>query len=440
MKRVAQPFLMGYLLLSLTGCSVVMALNGKKGANLHAIHVGSTEQEVHAQLGYPTESHQTDWGAKTNIYEYELGYAPSVGRALGNFASDLLTYGGYELVWSVQQLMRADKRRLPVYYGPDGLVAAINETAPATPRMAVAESPSERTSPQPRQSEKAQTLVPMSDVDTVPREEPQQRQNAYAVVIGIEQYREKLPKADFAERDAKLMGEYLTKVLGYQAENVEVRLNEKAARSDLEKYLEFWLPNRVEKDASVFFYFAGHGAPNPKTGEAYLFPYDGDPTFLDSTGYPLRRLYEKMANLPAAEVVVVLDTCFSGAGGRSVVAKGIRPVGLSVENPILASGNTVVLAASAGDQVASTYEQGGHGLLTYFFLKGLQGDADQNKDGTIELAEVYSYLKPQVERVARREFNNEQTPQLLGNPEILTKGVRLIERTSPSLKLKAQVR
>jgi len=106
-------------------------------------------------------------------------------------------------------------------------------------------------------------------------------------------------------------------------------------------------------------------------------------------------------------------------------------VGLSVENPILASGNTVVLAASAGDQVASTYEQKGHGLLTYFFLKGLQGDAGRDNDGTLELAKLYTYLRPQVERIARREFNNEQTPQLLGDPEILRKGVRLIERSRP---------
>ena len=41
--------------------------------------------------------------------------------------------------------------------------------------------------------------------------------------------------------------------------------------------------------------------------------------------------------------------------------------------------------------------------------------------------ELYTYLKPEVERTARREFNNEQVPQLLGNPEILSKGIRLLE-------------
>jgi hypothetical protein len=266
-----------------------------------------------------------------------------------------------------------------------------------------------------------------SDVDTVTTVRPSAKKDAYAIVIGIESYRENLPKADFAAHDAKRMGEYLTKVLGYPEENVVVRLNDKATRTDLEKYVESWLPNRVEKDGSVFIYFSGHGAPNPKTGDAYLVPYDGDPTFADKTGYSLKRLYEYLAKLPAKEIVVVLDSCFSGAGGRSVIAKGMRPLTLSIDNPALASGKTIVLTASAGDQVSSTYDQKGHGLLTYYFLKGLQGEADRNQDGNIDLAELFDYLKPQVERVARREFNNEQTPQLLGSPEMLARGVRLLE-------------
>jgi uncharacterized caspase-like protein len=105
----------------------------------------------------------------------------------------------------------------------------------------------------------------------------------------------------------------------------------------------------------------------------------------------------------------------------------MRPMGLAVEQPVSVGGKTVVLAASAGDQVSSTYRQKSHGLLTYFFLKGLQGDADQNKDGSIELAELYDYIKPQVSRVARREFNNDQTPQLIGNSEMIKRGMKLVE-------------
>ncbi len=227
--------------------------------------------------------------------------------------------------------------------------------------------------------------------------------------------------------DAEIMGQYLTKALGYQEENVVVLLNERATKTSIEKYVEGWLFDRVEKDDSVFIYYSGHGAPNPKSGKAFLVPYDGDPAFVEQTGYPLERLYERLSALPAKEVVVMLDSCFSGAGGRSVIAKGMRPMVLSVENPLLAKGRTTVLTAGAGDQVSSTYEQKSHGLLTYFFLKGLQGEADQNNDRRIELRELFEYLKPQVERTARREFHNEQTPQLIGSPDTLSKGVVLIE-------------
>lgn len=269
-------------------------------------------------------------------------------------------------------------------------------------------------------------VAPISDVDIPPSRHLKPRSNAHAVVIGIESYRERLPKADFAVGDAKLVAEYLTKVLGYPEENVVVRLNDKASRNDLEKYFGDWLRNNVEPGGSVFIYYSGHGAPNPKTGDAYLLPYDGDPTFVDTTGYPLKRLYASLEKLPAKNIVVVLDSCFSGAGGRSVLAKGARPMGIALETPA-STGKAMVLAASSGDQISSSYDEKGHGLLTYFFLKALQGDGDANKDGVIELAEVYEYVKPNVQRVARKQYNNEQTPQLLGSPEVM-KGLRLVEQ------------
>ena len=272
----------------------------------------------------------------------------------------------------------------------------------------------------------AVSSVPTGDVDSIVVTATH-RQDAYGIVIGIEEYRERLPKADFAEQDARVVRDYLTKAMGFAEENVVLMLNDRANKSDIEKYVESWLPNRVEKDGSVFIYFSGHGAPNVKTGDAYLVPFDGDPAFIDKTGYPLKKLYEHLSKLPAKEVVVVLDSCFSGAGGRSVIAEGTRPMVLSIENPILASGKTVVLTASSGTQMSSTFKEKGHGLLTYFFLKGLQGAGDQNKDGAVDLTELFEFVKPNVERVARREFNNEQTPQMIGSPEILSRGVRLTE-------------
>ncbi len=269
-------------------------------------------------------------------------------------------------------------------------------------------------------------LVKVSDVDS-PRKTTHIRNKAHAVVVGVETYRDPLPRAEFAERDAAVVADYVSQTLGYPPENVALLINHRASKSDLEKYFETWLANRVEKDDVIFIYYSGHGTFNAKTGDAFLLPYDGDLTFIENTGYSLRRLYAHLADLPAKEVVVILDSCFSGAGGRSLMAKSMRPIVTEVTNPVIATGKTIVIAASGSTQISSSYDDKAHGLMTYFLLKGLGGEADMNHDGKIEVPELFEYLKPQVERVARRQYNTEQTPQLLGDLESLKGSLVLFE-------------
>lgn len=255
-----------------------------------------------------------------------------------------------------------------------------------------------------------------SDIDELPASKVQTRPNSYAIVIGIERYRQQLPDADFALNDSRTVTNYLTGVMGYPEENMVVLNNDHAAKSDFEKYFEKWLPNHVDSGASVFVYFSGHGAPDPKTGNAYLVPYDGDPSFIEETGYSLQRLYAALGKLPARQVIVALDSCFSGAGGRSVLAKGTRPIVIQTKTPPALSENLTVLTASSADQISSTYADKGHGLFTYFLLKGIRNEDVISPDGTLLVDDLFDYLKPQVERVARRQYNNEQSPQLmLGN-------------------------
>lgn len=246
-----------------------------------------------------------------------------------------------------------------------------------------------------------------------------EKEHAYAIIIGVEEYRD-LPNVDYAKRDAEMVKQYLIKALGYREQNIVALLNDRATRSQIEARLEQWLPKQTtgNSDAEVFVYYGGHGAPDPNTSQAFLVPYDGDPAFLETTAYPLTRLYTSLSELSARSVTVVMDSCFSGAGGRSIMAKGARPMRISVENPVLVAENMVVLSAAAGNQISSALPEKRHGLFTYYFLKGLQGEADANKDGTIEVGELYGYLKPQVEAAARR-MNVEQSPQLLPDTDLL---------------------
>lgn len=254
--------------------------------------------------------------------------------------------------------------------------------------------------------------------------------NAYAVVIGISQYREEvIPKVAYAVRDAQTVAALLETQSGIPKSHIRLLTDAKATGNDL-RSIGDWLRMRVKPDSIVYVYYAGHGTPDPKTGEAYLVPWDGHPDF-PSGLYPLQELYATLNNLAAKDIVVMLDSCFSGATGRSVLAKGARPMVLSVESRFTAFKNVVVLAASTGNQISSDSEKSGHGLFTHSLLLGLLGAADTDHDGVVTLSEIFPYVHDHVAQTAIDELNREQTPVLI--PDEKTLGPRAVLALSMSM-------
>ncbi|MDO9068870.1 MAG: caspase family protein [Deltaproteobacteria bacterium] len=229
--------------------------------------------------------------------------------------------------------------------------------------------------------------------------------NDLAVIIGIEGY-QSLPKSDYSVDDAKLVKDYL-KALGLKERNIELIIDEKATKGSIEKTIEAWLKNKAKSDSRILVYYSGHGSPDPISGEPYLVPFDSDPNYLSITGYSLKRLYGNLEKLPASEVIVLLDACFSGAGGRSVLAKGARSL-VRVEKVEINSDKLLVLSSAQGTQISTSSTETGHGIFTYYFLKALR---ERKKD----IAAIYSYLRPLVEDEAK-SINIEQTPALSREP------------------------
>ena len=174
----------------------------------------------------------------------------------------------------------------------------------------------------------------------------------FALVIGIGKY-QRLPEASFAVRDAQTVREHLL-ALGYPSRNVILLTGDQATRTGMQKYIEEWLPRNLTKSSKLFVYYSGHGAPDPATGRAYMVPWDGDPQFLQSTAYSLSSLYASLRALKAREVLVALDSCFSGAGGRSVLAEGARPLVTKVDLGDASGGALTLLAAASGDEITTT--------------------------------------------------------------------------------------
>jgi hypothetical protein len=264
------------------------------------------------------------------------------------------------------------------------------------------------------EAEAVEEVVSEIGVDDIPpRSKAGAASGNVAVVVGLGRYREKnIPGVKYAVRDAEVMARYLQNVGGVAAEDMKVLTDDGATRSDLEAYLEDWLPRRVKPDSTVFFYYAGHGAPDPTGKEAFIVPFEGHPDF-PAKLYPLNRLYAALAKLPAKAVVVMLDSCFSGAGGRGVSQAGARPL-VSMHEPSGLDPRLAVLTGASGSQVTSDLDKVEHGLFTYFMLKGMRGDADADRDGTITLGELYPFVRAGVSERASRELNRDQTPTLIG--------------------------
>ena len=112
----------------------------------------------------------------------------------------------------------------------------------------------------------------------------------YAVVVGVESYAN-VASAEFAKRDAEAMRAHL-RALGYPGQNIILLTDAQATGNKLKSYVESWLPRNVKPESKVFVYFAGHGAPDPESKQAYLMLWDGDPQYVSDTGYPLKRLYQ----------------------------------------------------------------------------------------------------------------------------------------------------
>jgi uncharacterized caspase-like protein len=138
-----------------------------------------------------------------------------------------------------------------------------------------------------------------------------------------------------------------------------------------------WFPQHAAKDAVVIVYFSGQAMVAP-TGDVLLALYDGSAA--DSAQlYPLTDLESAFARLKAKQVLFLFDGMMSRLRGD---AKG------KTASPRWEfGGGTVGLIGGEGLAKRLEDDQHRHGLFTYYLLKGLRGEADTNRNGTVTFGE-----------------------------------------------------
>ena len=246
----------------------------------------------------------------------------------------------------------------------------------------------------------------------------------WAVVVGISKYKDsRIAGLRYAAADAQSFHDWLVSRPegGYAPSRVRLLLDSGATAQSIRNALFNWLKQALEEDM-VTIYFAGHGSPESmdSPNNLFLLPFDANYDDIATTGFPMWDIETALKRfIKAKKVVVIADACHSGGVGQSfdIARRGnrgleINPISSGLQNLSKVGDGVAVISASDDKQLSQESQSwgGGHGVFTYFLLKGLKGDADYNKDGWVTLGELIPYLSEQV----RRETRSAQSPTVSG--------------------------
>lgn len=155
-------FILFALILGMCGCSVGMAMSGKKDPQMGQVRVGATRGEIEMQLGSPKQTVSLSNGMRQDLYTYEIGNEPSAGRAIGHGVMDILTLGLWEVVGTPIEGVQGDQFDVTIVYDADDLAQAINAPVKRSPATnSTAGAPVQAAAP--AQAGKSVKLIGVSD-------------------------------------------------------------------------------------------------------------------------------------------------------------------------------------------------------------------------------------------------------------------------------------
>lgn len=242
----------------------------------------------------------------------------------------------------------------------------------------------------------------------------QTNKDAVAIIIGIQNYK-RVPKAEFANNDAQAFYDYAIRALGVKQENIKLLVDEQADEVEILSAFQNWLPVKVRKQKTdVYVYYSGHGLPSDDGNSLYILPHGADKQFIAKTAINQQEVVAALQAAQPKSVTMFMDACYSGQirTGENLIASA-RPIAVK-SNAQLFPAEFTVITASQSDQIASSSADFKHGIFSYYLMKGMEGDADENKDNKITVGEMQSYLQDMVGRKAM-SVNRKQSPQLTGD-------------------------
>jgi len=264
-------------------------------------------------------------------------------------------------------------------------------------------------------------------------------QRNWAVVIGINDYHNQVPKLKTAKNDAEKLADILAESHKYEVILITDDTDCKPTLESLLNLLTKQLPEKINKDDRLLFYFAGHGIAkeSDRAPAGFLVPQDAD-VKNNANLLPMQTLHDRLAALKCRHLLVILDCCFAGTFRWSSTRKVTvipRKIHKEHYDRFINSPAWQAITSAAHNQEAYDINPNSinhnnrellagknHSPFAEALFKALQGEADimpaaeKNKpagDGVITATELSQYLQYQVAEIA----GDRQTTQLWPLPK-----------------------
>ncbi len=255
----------------------------------------------------------------------------------------------------------------------------------------------------------------------------------WILLVGVNQYEDaELPSLQYSALDCQGLGEALTETTNITREitlHHDFAAN-KPTLNTVGESLKRIISSAQSRD-TILFYFSGHGILDSETQEVYLCLGDTQKQDLANTGLALNDVLQLLKNCQASQQLVWLDACHSGG----MTLRGTSKISLPNPTTQLVQVLRQKARQSQGfygllscDETQQSWEfpELGHGVFTYYLMRGLAGEAADSQ-GIIDADGLYQYVYHQTLRYIDR--SNQQIRLI--NQQKSSRGERQLQSEYP---------
>ncbi|MDP2791854.1 MAG: caspase family protein [Rectinemataceae bacterium] len=267
-----------------------------------------------------------------------------------------------------------------------------------------------------------------------------------ALLIGISEYASTINNLDYPVIDAEEFQDELDK----QFWGTSLLKNDAATKQGIKAAIESHFKD-IPKDGTALIYYSGHGTLSNlgaavyqdtygtlstysgDIGEAVLVPYDFDNSSKWTGGISSEELYSWISQLNTENVIVILDSCFSGGfiessdsydtiaaefatnqtntSYVSSIAAYVNFSELILKNAEKNQKLSPITISASGSKESSfedypindpRYLGYTNGIFTFFLLESIT-KGDSNNDGFVTCTEAYTYAARALNKIWNRE-------------------------------------